>query len=31
MTVGQIITEGLLVHEPQLSRKERDEARHRRR
>ena len=24
MTVGQIITEGLLVHEPQLSRKERD-------
>jgi len=24
MTVGQIITEGLLVHEPQLSRKDRD-------
>jgi ABC-type microcin C transport system duplicated ATPase subunit YejF len=25
MTVGQIITEGLLVHEPQLSRKQRDQ------
>ena len=27
MTVGQIVTEGLLVHEPSLSRKERDRAR----
>ncbi len=25
MTVGQIITEGLLVHEPSLSKKQRDE------